>query len=102
MATIEGLAKSYAKSLFINRSEKVALDIIKQINSLTFEKDSKPIGNDTKNRIIDLIKKELKFLSSQKFENSLEERSLGFQTTVASTDTSEFNELVTLITKGTK
>lgn len=102
MATIEGLAKSYAKSLFLNRNEKTALEIIEQINALTFKKNSKPIDNDTKNKIIALIKKELKLLGKQKFENSLEERTLGFQTTVASTDTSEFNELITLITKGTK
>ena len=102
MATIESLAKNYAKSLFLNRNEKTALEIIEQINNLTFEKNSKPIGNDTKNKIISLIKKELKSLGRQKFEHSLEERTLGFQTTVASTDTSEFNELITLITKGTK
>ncbi len=33
MATIKGLAKSYAESLFLNRNEKTALEIIEQVKS---------------------------------------------------------------------
>jgi len=102
MATIEGLAKSYAKSLYINKNEKTALEIIKNINELTFEKNAKPIDNNTKNKIITLIRKELKLLDQSKFENAIEERTLGFLSTTASTDSSEFNDLINLITKGTK
>lgn len=108
MATLEDLAKGYAQKLYKDPSEKTALDIVSQINNLTYEKDKQLISIKTKTELVDSIKNILKVLTKTrartgKFKHSnlfMLEKSRNFMST-ASTDTSEFNDLVSLIIKGT-
>ncbi|MDD2657887.1 MAG: hypothetical protein PHD04_04520 [Candidatus Pacebacteria bacterium] len=102
MATMKDFAVKYASRLFENPNETVVQEIIKEIKSLT--KDGKPLLESDVNKLTALIQTELQ--TKYKEWKSSNEDSLilekSYHYTTASTDISEFNDLVNMIVKGTR
>lgn len=102
MATMKDFAVNYASRLFENPNEIVVQEIINEIKSLT--KEGKPLTQSDIDQLITLIKTELgrkiKILESSNEEFLILRKNYHY--TTASTDTSEFNDLVNMIVKGTQ
>ena len=107
--TLSELAKQYAKKLNQNSNKTTIDEIIKDINDTKYSESGKQRSQDTINELIQKIEDELKILSSESITleddikpnyHSFIAGNINFIT--ENTDTSDFNEIVKIIAKGTK
>jgi len=102
MATMEELANTYVNKILKSRNRKeVVNEIIKEINSLTYSTTKKPISQEDVDKLIKLIKDILKSQVSLE-EQTFSKTYRNYEHVLGNTDTSGFNEIIDMLTKGTQ
>lgn len=106
MATLEELAKEYANKILKSTNRYHAIEeVIRNINSLTYQRNKQPINQDDINLLILNIKKYLKENLKPKrpgFQNDTFSKYRNNELLLENTDTSGLNEIINMITKGTE
>lgn len=103
MATLEELAKQYGDEILKSNNQKeIAKKIAKNIKNLTYSETKKPITQIDIDKLVNAL---IEYLKSHKSEISLEENfgySKNYDYVLGNTDTSGFNDIVVILTTGTK
>jgi hypothetical protein len=104
MATMEDIVSGYINDWFQNPTKSTALKIVENINSLKYEKDGEKLKKEDIDKLLNLLRRKLQEVqksNSNESEFLVLKRNYGHLST-ASTDTSEFNDLINIILSGTK
>lgn len=103
MATLEELAKEYANKILKSTNTYHAIEeVIRNINSLTYQRNKQPINQDDINLLILKIKEYLKENFKPKRPGLQNYRRDSEDILLENTDTSGLNEIINMITKGTE